>query len=72
MRLPKGKRLILFALLGLVLVPVSLVLAHPRGRTALRLAPGFTPLPEDPRVYYEPVRVRPLESAVGPNVGAAR
>ena len=50
----RKKKLLLGVLLATVLIPAALVVAHPRGRTALRLAPGFAPLAEDSRVYYEP------------------
>jgi hypothetical protein len=36
-----------------VVTAIGLVLAQPRGRTALRLRPGFKPLAADPRVFFE-------------------
>jgi len=38
---------------GLVILPLLLVLAHPRGRATLRLTSGFAQSERDPRVYYE-------------------
>jgi len=51
---------------------VALVLLTPRGRCALRIAPGFVPYPDDTRIYYVPgselVTARfagPLDEAIG-------
>jgi len=43
MRIRRKKTVALIALCALVLLPATLVLAIPRGRTALRLAPGTAP-----------------------------
>ena len=40
--------------LGSLLLLVSLLLLHPRVRAATRLTPGFQPLEEDARVFFEP------------------
>lgn len=45
-------RRILIALLIIAALPL-LLLAHPRARAALRITPGFQPLEQDTRVFYE-------------------
>jgi hypothetical protein len=41
-------------MVGLLALAPLLILVHPRARAALRLSPGFRPLPEDSRVMFEP------------------
>jgi hypothetical protein len=52
--LSRGKKIwIILLAAGFVILPLVLVLAHPRGRATIRLAPGFVRFEEDARVYYE-------------------
>ena len=52
--LSRGKKVWnIIVIAGLVILPLVLVLAHPRGRATLRLTSGFVQSEEDARVYYE-------------------
>ena len=44
----------IFIAIGLLTVPLMIVLAHPRARSALRLTSGFVRHEKDCRVFYEP------------------
>ena len=48
----KKIRIILIPIALFILIPM-LVLIHPRARTALRLTPGFQPLKQDTRIFFE-------------------
>ena len=54
MRLRSRGGMTLMVLAMLAVACVTLVLLSPRGRCALRIAPGFVPYPDDSRIYYVP------------------